>query len=40
MPAADGSDMVRPQMDTQIQIGPTGKKMLPLTVVVGAGQQK
>ncbi|MBB5109044.1 hypothetical protein FHS40_008170 [Streptomyces spectabilis] len=22
-----------PQMDTQIQIGPTGKKLLPLTVV-------
>ncbi|MGC0340771.1 hypothetical protein RKD20_005805 [Streptomyces sp. SLBN-8D4] len=21
-----------PQMDTQIQIGPTGKKLLPLTV--------
>ncbi len=23
---------IRPQMDTAIQIGPTGKKLLPLTV--------
>ncbi len=25
------------QMDTHIQIGPTGKKLLPLTVVNAAG---
>ncbi|MFF2612082.1 TIGR03960 family B12-binding radical SAM protein [Kitasatospora sp. NPDC058046] len=30
---------VCPQMDTAIQIGPTGKKMLPLTVVNATGQQ-
>ncbi|MGC0311950.1 hypothetical protein QBC98_000395 [Kitasatospora acidiphila] len=28
-----------PQMDTSIQIGPTGKKLLPLTVVNGGTGQ-
>ncbi|MFD8393465.1 hypothetical protein ACFV2N_30710 [Streptomyces sp. NPDC059680] len=35
MPATVGLDLlvsIRPQMDTAIQIGPTGKKLLPLTV--------
>jgi hypothetical protein len=26
------SSSLRPQMDTHIQIGPTGQKLLPLTV--------
>jgi hypothetical protein len=30
---------VCPAMDTEIQIGPTGKKLLPLTVVNSAAGQ-
>jgi hypothetical protein len=29
----DFSDLIRSQMNTEIQTGPTGKRLLPLTVV-------